>query len=546
MRGMGSEISGATEFDLESEVEARLGAELRRRGLTNDLHRKAVLMAAERQSVRQIAETLGEPVATVQGWFLRGAIHRAFEGGIKNVGPKVRDLREEIRKQVASTPPEILGSDKPRARPVQVDLSPRAVEFLLGQYRGEFRRLGEHTVARSRTSAGSFGPLRGHLLERGGVRYPVAFFPAGENRSLDGVLALEDVDASRPDLSALIRDQRDPTWFQERRDRFEPAFNEQENELRYQNLWNLCVRESVATPEGPRLRASLARYDDIMDSCDAMISELADVDQHLAPGMGIEGEWPQKFPVRSGHHRVSRQCSILTDGSRRAAGLGISAAVVFAGEDSQLYVLIAQRSTGVATYSGCWNLLPAGMAGWRFAHMGQPDAPSGTTLSETYKASYLENAILREYSEELYREPERPFEDEKRVRATDCIQRLLERWKPRVEFTGIATDLVNLRFEVCALIFIDDPAWFPSECDLIRGNWEHRGAAALGRLPVGDSPGGAAEQLVLSTMTPGNTVPTGAAALWAGIDRARTLHAARPAAVPERPPALLPAGPLFF
>gem|GEM_PF-2736448 len=324
----------------------------------------------------------------------------------------------------------------------------------------------------------------------------------------------------------------------------EAPYDEHERDLRHQNLWNLCVSEVIVSPEGPRLRAHLARYFDIMDSCDAMISELAFRDEETPPSAALGPLDAVAFPLRYSHQQQARAASILADGTGRAAGLGLSAAVVFVDSDGELCVLAAQRSTSVATYASCWNVLPAGMAGWRFAKSGLPDAPRGSTFSASYKPSYLENALLREYSEELFGFPEKLFEDESTVAATQCVRRLRD-LEATIEFTGIATDLMNLRFEVCALIYIDDPAWFEHERDLIVANWEHRGSGPIRRLPIGESRDCAAEETIVSHMTPGNTVPTGAAALWAGVDRARDLFARRNG-VQRRVARPAPGGPLIF
>lgn len=358
--------------------------------------------------------------------------------------------------------------------------------------------------------------IPGDYVRRGGTTYPVVFFPAGSNRLLQRVLSPDNLDASGASRE-LSRDQRQPTWLEERRRRFAPPEDDAERRLRDQNLWAICVDEVFATDEGPELRAHLARYFDAMDSCDAMISELAalgDSDLRLVE---------RQMPIRAAHHSRGPTVNPLVNGDGRAAALGMSALVAFPDRDGRLYVLLGHRGTGVATYASCWHVVPSGMAGWRFAPLGKPDAPDGSTMSaHGYKSTYLESAILREYSEELFNHPEEAWEDESTVRRHEAVTALLNNYGARIEFTGIAVDLVNLRFEVCALIFVGDPRYYDERH--FDPGWEH-GPQGVYAVPVGEVAASTEEQLIVRQMTPGNTVPTGAAALWAGVDRARELLA---------------------
>lgn len=463
-------------------------------------HRRAIRMAYLGMSNAEIADALYEVVRTVEGWFNRGPISRIC-------GP----TREDVNNYVLG----ILALEE-TPEPVAVNLRGSTVDFLIGQYK-RFLKLTPTPSAVARDEDGVRATIPGDFVRRGTTTYPVVFFPAGSNRSLRRVLLPDNLDATGT-ARELIRDQRKPSWLAERRRRFAPPEDDAERRLRDQNLWAICVDEIIATSEGPQLKAHLARYFDAMDSCDAMISELA-----ALPESDLHFE-ERQMPIRFAHHSQAPTVNVLVNGAGRAAALGMSAVVAFRDRNGGLHALLGHRGTGVATYASCWHVVPSGMAGWRFATLGNPDAPEGSTRSlKGYGPTYLESAILREYSEELFNHPEEAWEDEGTVRRHEAVAALLHTYHAEIEFTGIAVDLVNLRFEVCALIFIADPRYYDGR-HYIPG-WEH-GPQGVHTVPVGGTAGSPEEQLILRQMTPGNTVPTGAAALWAGVDRARELLAA--------------------
>ncbi|MBU2550154.1 MAG: hypothetical protein KKB20_17225 [Proteobacteria bacterium] len=86
--------------------------------------------------------------------------------------------------------------------------------------------------------------------------------------------------------------------------------------------------------------------------------------------------------------------------------------------------------------------------------------------------------MLKEYGEELF-----SFELDPDVRPPDYF---LSAWGPVAELraalnsprrarllpTGLALNLINLRWEICTLLLVDDDVWWRKQAAAMKVNWE--------------------------------------------------------------------------
>jgi hypothetical protein len=90
--------------------------------------------------------------------------------------------------------------------------------------------------------------------------------------------------------------------------------------------------------------------------------------------------------------------------------------------------------------------------------------------------SVMEN-IYREYVEELFGEEEPEFNDDpfwyKKTRAYAALRGYLDTGGGSIFLTGIATNLLNLRPEVCTLLLFESPDWGSEELGRLKRNWEY-------------------------------------------------------------------------
>ncbi len=298
-----------------------------------------------------------------------------------------------------------------------------------------------------------------------------------------------------------------------------PGASDAEADRNTRDGWNICFSEVARTDQGLTLTARLAPYGLILDSCDCLIDEaFAD------PGAG---EWPLRDSIDLAAGNP------LTRGFGRAAGVGIAAVMVCIDQDPdgtlRLDALVGRRSKSVGTYPETWHVVPAGMFNWRFG----PTDPNGRESRPwgSYEADDLLRSVLTEYAEEThdYRALE-TNRDRRVLESVDVVQELVR--VARIEVTGIAIDLANLRPEVCVLVFIEDPGWAARQPWKL--NYEYTGH---GQPTAREAKEQSAEFTVITVavegeelnasalrrLDPEETVAAGAAAFWLGVRRARQL-----------------------
>jgi hypothetical protein len=205
------------------------------------------------------------------------------------------------------------------------------------------------------------------------------------------------------------------------------------------------------------------------------------------------------------------------DGGGRSAALSVSTLIVYHAGDTYK-ALLRPRSGATAAHSDLYHVVPS--------FMFQP------TIGDNRGEYSIRYNVYREYLEEVFSVPEMErsqgqialdwfFDDPRLV----VLRQLLDDGHAQLLLTGFAVNLLNLRPEICTLLFIRDQAWHKQA---LAANWEflkpvqlfERRAQVL--LPVNILQDDAGIGRYLATM-PGTFVPPGAAAFWLGIDVAREL-----------------------
>lgn len=362
--------------------------------------------------------------------------------------------------------------------------------------------------------------MGGDILTEGQNVYPVVYFPAPPGQTPASVLPPTNLDAREgepilpEDVAVLDRRPRLNRWVAGH-----PGASDAEADQNTRDGWNICFSELARTDAGLTLTARLAPYGLILDSCDCLIDEaFAD------PGAS---EWPLRDSIDLAAGNP------LIRGFGRAAGVGIAAVMVCIYQDPdgtrRLDALVGRRSKSVGTYPETWHVVPAGMFNWRFG----PTDPNGRESRPwgSYEADDLLRSVLTEYAEEThdYRALE-TNRDRRVLESVDVVQELVR--VARIEVTGIAIDLANLRPEVCVLMFIEDPGWAARQPWKL--NYEYTGH---GQPTAREAKEQSAEFTVITVavegedlnasarrrLDPEETVAAGAAAFWLGVRRARQL-----------------------
>ncbi|WP_406071148.1 hypothetical protein [Micromonospora sp. NBC_01638] len=226
----------------------------------------------------------------------------------------------------------------------------------------------------------------------------------------------------------------------------------------------------------------------------------------------------------------------LFNGAHRAAALSV-AAVVIVKEQHGYSALLSRRSGDVKTHPGFQHVFPSGIL-----------APTSSRYGSERSEYSVKRAFLREFAEELFGYDDLTFDSRNLRDALGSIwpiQHLLNATQPgplgerpavEIRYTGISVPLLTLRPEVYVLVLVRQPGWFD---ELVSGaerkcrrhgfnlNWEfeddrddvHGKRLNSIRVELDD-------QFALTgrqRLTPLNTVPHAAAALWLGAQVARDL-----------------------
>ncbi|WP_157539208.1 hypothetical protein [Micromonospora sp. NBRC 110037] len=226
----------------------------------------------------------------------------------------------------------------------------------------------------------------------------------------------------------------------------------------------------------------------------------------------------------------------LFNGTHRAAALSV-AAVMIVKEKQGYSALLSRRSGDLKTHPGFQHVFPSGIL-----------APTSSRYGSERAEYSVKRAFLREFAEELFGYDDLDY-DSRDLRdplgGIWPIQHLLNATQPapmgeppavEIRYTGISVPLLTLRPEVYVLVLVRQPGWFD---ELVSGaelrcrrhgfnlNWEFEDdrddidGKRLDsiRVELDDQ----FELIGRQRLSPLNTVPHAAAALWLGAQVAREL-----------------------
>lgn len=333
------------------------------------------------------------------------------------------------------------------------------------------------------------------LLEHNGVPYPVtlARLAADQHDDVDRILAPHSPETFADPATFALYDHAHLDGLKRTRSRLT-------NGISY-----IFDRLEVNGDE-PRLYGQLGHYFDMLATCDAL-----DVELQAAALNGASN-----VPNRDRLHAAIPPGRILHTGRGRSAIIGVATLLVYR-RDGEYRTLLARRSGGVATGANQFHVLPA--------FVFQPNGPQHFYARE-WRVSHQ---MLREFGEELFGMPEFPewpgadspeyFYDFPPVAD---LRAMLADGRASLHLTGLMFSLPSTRPELCTLLMIHDEAW--------HARWAGALAAAVDferqttvELPIA----AVAVEAALPQDIHLHITPQGAAALWLGLDRARSIIQAR-------------------
>ncbi|GIF25756.1 hypothetical protein BJ973_004030 [Actinoplanes tereljensis] len=226
----------------------------------------------------------------------------------------------------------------------------------------------------------------------------------------------------------------------------------------------------------------------------------------------------------------------IFDGSNRSAALSVAAAVIVR-EERGYSALLSRRSSEVKTHPGFQHVFPSGIL-----------APTSSRYAAPKGEYSVKRAFLREFAEELFRYDELTHDSQDlrdAIRGIWPIEHMLDATVPgpngeppvvEIRYAGISVPLLTLRPELYVVLLVRERGWFDDMVDRSRRNcarhgfnlnWEfedgrenvHGRRLDSIRIELDDR----LELIDRRQITPLNTVPHAAAALWLGTQVARDL-----------------------
>lgn len=351
------------------------------------------------------------------------------------------------------------------------------------------------------------------VLERCGNIYPVVVFPAPKHQRYDLNSVLVD--------PLMKRNGPKPESFVSRDLSFrvlkERAGIPIENRLTYTMV-------QLNTQDTLQLSCALGYYYDTLDTCQSLEWEiLSCCDKLNMHDKDSFNRFDSQLELRKALH--GKVDNPIIDGSSRSAAIGISTLVAY-NDNGEIKLWLKRRSKrGVAVHSGFVHVIPS--------FMFQP------VTMEVDKEFKIPHNIFREYLEEIFdkHEPRMGEEEVHNYFYTDprleYLHILLGRQEAELLFTGIAIDLLNLRPEICTILWIKTSDWFnhhsrSANNNRFKVNLEFMGGydeqdASQWVTPVSFSHSDS-EILQNEYLLPSHITPPGAAAFWLGLEQLREIN----------------------
>jgi DNA-binding winged helix-turn-helix (wHTH) protein len=218
-----------------------------------------------------------------------------------------------------------------------------------------------------------------------------------------------------------------------------------------------CMTSIDLTGSLPRIDGRFGLYYDNILTQYAMEWELKKalkIEGHLALARGRIGTLPLREAIEFGRNP-------LLNGMGRCTAMTVSMLMVFERPGQGLWTLIHKRSIKVGLSAGMLHVVPAGMF---------------EVKNPREKWSALK-AVKREMLEEVYDEEEQQggeagFEDSlEHKKPVPFLSQLIDEKKAELSLTGICCDLLNLRPEICTVLYV--PVAGLTEDRDMHVNWEY-------------------------------------------------------------------------
>lgn len=192
------------------------------------------------------------------------------------------------------------------------------------------------------------------------------------------------------------------------------------------------------------------------------------------------------LPLRRWAHEHARGRDPVLSGVGRSAAASVSTVVMTARPGGGYGILLAPRSTEVATHRLFNHVAPSGIF-----------APLDTDLTPPEDEFSVRRTLLREYLEELYSVEEyevgtKPIHAITSEPEIVRLDKLISSGDAALYYTGISVNLLTLRPEICTLLLIQDPHWIGRETEAADRSgrpwkmaWEWRARRDEHHLPPG-------------------------------------------------------------
>lgn len=340
-------------------------------------------------------------------------------------------------------------------------------------------------------------------FQLGGKAFPVTVVWKNEDRTVDPDSILGEFDQTPP--AALPRSPvlRPAEYVKAR------AFIKSKYEIgpiKYEGIDYRMTRIDVST-DPPRIHGAYGLYYDNILTQYAM-------------------EWELKKPLLKGYNNaidalttlgtlplreaIEAERNPLLDGGGRCAAITVSTLMVFNRRQGGFYCLIRRRSADVGVSPGMLHVVPAGMF-------------EAKNLEDRWS---VEMNVWRELLEEVYDEKEQQgtgtpeFEDYIRRKSPIALLiEMIDLGSAEFSVTGICCDLLNLRPEICTVLFVKDPVF--CEARRMALNWEYVREGPAGKFAVRWEN---INEVVETEGGSGGIVASGAVCLGLGRDWVRRRH----------------------
>jgi len=351
------------------------------------------------------------------------------------------------------------------------------------------------------------------ILRVNGNIYPVALFPSPEEQweEPESVLEKPLINVKTDFLQNILREGEDYLKVLKAAGAF---------------LYESTGYRMVSLKSSPlKLTSAVGHYFDTLKTCDVLESELLRNFYDHTPRddpKSFHNFLESHLKLRSElHNRVKDP---VVDGSFRCAGIAISTLVLFNDNNDCYRFLICQRSRKVAVSTDFLHVIPS--------FMFEPTAGEPERIMEEYS---VRHNIFREYLEEIFSvsEVEKPsgvtFDYFYNNPNLEYLRRLLVNRKAELLLAGVCVNLLNLRPEICALLVICSPEWFnihrkgTKSLDVLKYNYEFKSVYEMEEsktVPI-SIPRVKEDLSFPDFLTPENIVPSGAAAIFLGLQVAK-------------------------